>query len=104
MMGLVHLRVRIQAWINHDPVDEIIHDGGDAVDTAEALIKAGRILSSHRLLLLRHAGKAIFELDTFTRRAAMANPGLAHRWCSRSIPIGSRIMMSHTWGSPAGRS
>src|SRR5262249_59200976 len=56
MMGLVYLRVRIKARINHDPVDEIIHDGGDAVDTADALIKPGRILSSHRLLLLlRHA-------------------------------------------------
>ena len=47
MMGLVYLRVRIQAGIDHDPVDEIINDGGDAVDTAEPLIKAASILGSH---------------------------------------------------------
>jgi hypothetical protein len=40
MMGLVYLRVRIQAGIDHDPVDEIINDGGDAVDTAEPIVKA----------------------------------------------------------------
>src|SRR5260370_20736942 len=32
--------------IDHDSVDEVIHHGGDAVDTAEPLVKAGRILSS----------------------------------------------------------
>jgi len=61
MMGLVYLWVRIQTRIDHDPVDEIIHYSGDAVDTAEALVKVGRILSSHRpLLVLRHTGKAQF--------------------------------------------
>jgi hypothetical protein len=36
-MGLVYLRVHIQAPIDHDPVDEIINYGGDAVDTAARL-------------------------------------------------------------------
>src|SRR5262249_4792108 len=49
MVGLVYPRVHIQARINHDPVDEIIYYSGDAVDATEALIKAGRILSSHHL-------------------------------------------------------
>ena len=40
MMGLVYAWVRIQARINHDPVDEVIHHGGDAVDTAKPLVKA----------------------------------------------------------------
>src|SRR5262249_82581 len=56
MMGLVHFRVRIQTWINHDPVDEIIHYGGDAVDTAQPLVKARQTLRGHRSLLNSRAG------------------------------------------------
>jgi hypothetical protein len=48
MMGFVYPRVRIQAGIDHDTVDKIIDNGGDAVDTAKALVKAGRILSHYR--------------------------------------------------------
>ena len=53
MMGLVYPWVRIQARIDHDAIDEVIHHGGDAVDTAEPLVKAGRIQTSpwHLLLL-----------------------------------------------------
>ena len=47
MMALVYPWVRVQAGIDHDPVDN-----GDAVDTAEPLIKAGRILDRHWPLLL----------------------------------------------------
>ena len=67
MMGLVYPWVCVQTGIDHDPVDEVIHHGGDAVDTAEPLVKAGRILSSHRpLLLLRKVG----EVDTIASVAA----------------------------------
>ena len=51
VMGLVYPRVRIQARIDHYSIDEVIDHGGDAVDTAEPLVKAGRILSSHWHLL-----------------------------------------------------
>jgi len=51
MVGLVYFRVRIQTWFDHDPVDEIIHYSGDAVDTAEAVLKAS--LHSHWTLLLQ---------------------------------------------------
>ena len=47
MMGLVYPWIRIQARIDHDAVDKIIHHRGDAVDTAKALVKAGRTFS-HR--------------------------------------------------------
>jgi len=47
MMGLVHPWIRIQAGIDHNPIDKVIDHGGDAVDTAEPLVKAGRILSRH---------------------------------------------------------
>jgi hypothetical protein len=58
MMGLIYPRIRIQPRIDHDPVDKVIHHGGDAVDTAEPLVKAGRIVSSHRPILpLPKAGK-----------------------------------------------
>ena len=43
MMSLIYPWVRIQARVGHDAIDEVIHDGGDAVDTAEPLVKAGRI-------------------------------------------------------------
>ena len=52
MMGLIYLWVRVQAGIDHDPVDKVVNHGGDAVDTAEPLIKAGRILSRRWLPLL----------------------------------------------------
>src|SRR5262249_34993925 len=48
MMGLVYLRVRVEAGIDHDRVDEVIDHRGNAVDTAEPLIKAASILGSHR--------------------------------------------------------
>ena len=60
MMGLVYPWVRVQAGIDHDPVDKVIDHGGDAVDTAEPLVKAGRILGRHWPLLFLKAG----ELDT----------------------------------------
>ena len=43
MMGFVYPWIRVQAGIDHDPVDKVIDHGGDAVDTAEPLVKAGRI-------------------------------------------------------------
>jgi hypothetical protein len=39
MVGLVHPRVRIQAGVAHDPVDEIIHHGGDAIDASESVVE-----------------------------------------------------------------
>ena len=45
MMGLIDPWVRIQARIDHYSIDEVIYHGGNAVDTAEPLVKAGRILS-----------------------------------------------------------
>src|SRR5262249_52699495 len=56
MMGLVYSWVRVQARIDHDPVDKVIDHGGNAVDAAEALVKAGRILDRHWPLLLFFEG------------------------------------------------
>jgi hypothetical protein len=56
-----------QARIDRDPVDEVIDHCGDAVNTAEPLIKASRILSRHwPLLLFLKAGKldTIASVDT----------------------------------------
>jgi hypothetical protein len=58
MMSLVYAWVRIQARINHDPVDKVIDHRGDAVDTAEPLVKAERVLS-HLPLLLPNASDSI---------------------------------------------
>src|SRR5215472_12852204 len=51
VMRLVYPWVCIQAGIDHDPVDEVIYNGSDAVDTAEPVIKARRILGGHRCFL-----------------------------------------------------
>ena len=52
MMGLVYHWICIQAGIDHDPVDEVIHHAGDAVHAAEPVVEAGRILGDHRCILL----------------------------------------------------
>ena len=41
MMGLGYPWVRIQVRIDHDSIDEVIHRGSNAVDTAEPVVKAG---------------------------------------------------------------
>ena len=41
MMRLIDAWVCIQAGVVHDPVDEVVHDGGDAIDTAQPLIQRG---------------------------------------------------------------
>jgi hypothetical protein len=51
MMGFIYPRVCIQARIDHDPVIEVVYHRGDAVDTAEPLIKAGHTFGSHQFLL-----------------------------------------------------
>jgi hypothetical protein len=43
VMGLVYLWVCIQAGIDHDPVDEVVHYGGDAVDTTEPVVERGLV-------------------------------------------------------------
>jgi hypothetical protein len=42
MMGLIDPWVRIQARIDHYSIDEVIYHGGNAVDTAEPLVKESR--------------------------------------------------------------
>ena len=42
-MGLVYLWVCIQAGVDHDPVDEVVHYGGDAVDTTEPVVERGLV-------------------------------------------------------------
>ena len=50
MMGLIYLWIGIQARIDHDPVNEVIHHGGDAVDAPKPIIKARRTLRGHHFL------------------------------------------------------
>jgi hypothetical protein len=51
MMGLVYPGIYIQTGIDHDPVDEVIDDGGDVVHTAESIVEAGRMLCGHWCIL-----------------------------------------------------
>ena len=47
MMRLIYPWVRIQAGIDHDSVNEVVHYRGNAVDTAKSLVKAGITCGSH---------------------------------------------------------
>jgi hypothetical protein len=47
MMRLIDAWVCIQAGVVHDPVDEVVHDGGEALDTTQPLIPRGRARWGH---------------------------------------------------------
>jgi hypothetical protein len=47
MMRFVQSGVRIKAWIDHDPVNQVIHHGCDAVHATEALVEAEWIVAGH---------------------------------------------------------
>src|SRR5258707_7687104 len=53
VVRVVDQGIGVEPRIGHHAVDEVVYDGCDAVDTAEPLVKAGRILRGHwhRLLL-----------------------------------------------------
>src|SRR5436309_13867389 len=53
VVRVVDQGIGIEPRIGHHAVDEVVYDGRDAVDTAEPLVKVGRILRGHwhRLLL-----------------------------------------------------
>jgi hypothetical protein len=50
-MRLVDQRIGVEPGIAHDPIDQIVDHGRDAVDAAEATIERGQIL---RLFTMRH--------------------------------------------------
>src|SRR5258707_15274005 len=65
VVSFVHSRVRVQARVRHDPVDQIIDNGGDTINSTEALIKR-RLLCrcDGRLFLPRHGGlSALIDRD-----------------------------------------
>jgi hypothetical protein len=41
MMRLVNGSVRIQDWIVHDPINEVINYGSNRIDAAEPLVERG---------------------------------------------------------------
>src|SRR5258707_7160335 len=57
VVRVVDQGIGIEPRIGHHAVDEVVHDGRDAVDTAEPLVKVGRILRGHWHLFLPHSAK-----------------------------------------------
>src|SRR5216683_217497 len=49
--------IGVEPLVGHYAIDEVVYDGRDAVDTAEPLVKVGRILRGHWHLLLPHSAK-----------------------------------------------
>ncbi len=41
MVRFIDPGIRVQSRVDHDAVYEVINDGGDGVDAAEALVKCG---------------------------------------------------------------
>ncbi|MEY2605904.1 MAG: hypothetical protein QOH31_3720 [Verrucomicrobiota bacterium] len=41
MVRFIDPGIRVQSRVDHDAVNEVINDGGDWVDAAEALVKCG---------------------------------------------------------------
>src|SRR6266566_2025026 len=64
VVRVVDQGIGVEPRIGHHTVDEVVYDGRDAVDTAEPLVKVGRILRGHwHHLLLPHSG----EVDSMAR-------------------------------------
>src|SRR4029077_620793 len=103
MMGFIYPRVCIQAGIDHDPVYEVVYHCGDAIDTAEPLIKAGHTFGSHQLLLTKQnlLGFVPYSRPFVLRRYSLT----AARRNQRAEPIRPATPM-HTlprWRGYAGR-
>jgi hypothetical protein len=41
MVRFINPGIHVQSRVNHDAVNEVVDDGGDGVDAAEALVKCG---------------------------------------------------------------
>ena len=41
VVSFVDCRIRVQTGVGHDPIDQVINNSRNAVDTAEALIERG---------------------------------------------------------------
>src|SRR5947208_10821975 len=90
VVRVVDQGIGVKPRIGHHAVDEVVYDGRDAVDTAEPLVKVGRILRGHWYrLLLPHSGKVdsmarFWSLassygDTLPRQISRATYGLTRR-------------------------
>src|SRR5215207_313308 len=47
MVGFIHTRVCIQPWVTHNPIDEVINNGGDVVYTPEPIVEGWLRLILH---------------------------------------------------------
>src|SRR6516225_4921915 len=50
-MSLVHARIGVKAGVNHDPVDKVVDNGGNAIHTAETVVKRLALSGRHDLFL-----------------------------------------------------
>src|SRR5258708_5084874 len=56
VVRVVDQGIGVEPRVGHHTVDEVVYDGRDAVDTAEPLVKVGRILRGHwHVLLIPHS-------------------------------------------------
>jgi hypothetical protein len=82
MMSLVYLGICIQAGVDHDAVDEIINYAGDAVNTAQPIVKTRQALCGHRSLPLTSTSTAASVGRLRKIMALVASFLLGpHSWC-----------------------
>jgi len=41
MVRFIHTRVSIQPWVTHNPIDEVINNGGDIIYAAKPIVQGG---------------------------------------------------------------
>ena len=41
MVRFIHTRVSIQPWVTHNPIDEVINNGGDIIYAAKPIVEGG---------------------------------------------------------------
>jgi hypothetical protein len=69
VVRLVDSRVRVQPWVDHDPIDELVDDDGDGVGASQPLVQRLRFRSHHRAFLASDRVRA-HDFALFPRRTA----------------------------------
>jgi hypothetical protein len=51
MMRFINSWIRVQSRVDHNAINEIIDDGGNRIDSAEALVKCGGLCHKSKYLI-----------------------------------------------------
>ena len=84
MVCLIHTRVSIQPWVGHDPVDQVIDDGGDVIYATEPIVERRfnwGLRYAQKLWIGDFVRHAVYLPEKVTQRAGALTPvGRIHRY------------------------